>query len=303
MIEEKNKIDNINTTDKVVVKEKVNIWMIVSIVLITAIIVGAAVYFYLMSTINKEVQKEIPSDSIPSQGGQVVDYGKVSPTFGVPTGEGKPQLIDLGENWRKYTNPTLGFSMKIPKQVISYYGLCQYSTKDGDHSYRLQQSLMPVVNFEGENKVYLVGEYYYKLTGEKDENSRLYFSGCEKITNSLALASDQNNMRTPYWMITIASAANDLELDKYIKQRYGEGCNLGEKKPSNQAGVFTVSIKGDGLDMEKTKCPINYMTEVLYYPKIGKIANWDLGQSCSFAYPAGQNCLDTEMRDSFLFDN
>ena len=149
--------------------------------------------------------------------------------------------------------------------------------------------------------IFIVAGQNTPLSG--DECPRVYTSeGCDKATNSAAIIKDWQNYHSPQWAIVIKNIASDGELDKFLKERYGEGCSLGEKKATKQDGVFNISIKGDGLDMGETKCPLNFMTVVKYYPAKQKVVAWNIGQACNFYYPTAATCYDMEMTDSFIFE-
>ena len=149
--------------------------------------------------------------------------------------------------------------------------------------------------------IFIVAGQNTPLSG--DECPKVYTSeGCDKATNSAAIIKDWQNYHSPQWTIVIKNIASDGELDKFLKERYGEGCSLGEKKATKQDGVFNISIKGDGLDMGETKCPLNFMTVVKYYPAKQKVVAWNIGQACNFYYPTAATCYDMEMTDSFIFE-
>lgn len=281
-----NKEQNINTTGA----SKTNIWMIISIILITTIVAGSVVYFLLTSKKGVTPTNEPP---------------KTSPTLSSePKSSPSPSTItSVDASWNKYTNYQLGLSLKVPKQMMEPYGLCNYNDKNGDHSYRPQEAGIPVKIFEDKDIVYLAAEYNYELSGEtKDDTGRTYYSKCDKVANTVTRLSDWENYHSPQWQIVVKNIENDNELEQFLKNRYGEGCSLGAKKPANQNSVFDIEIQGDGLDLGETKCPINYATKVLYYPNKKKVVAWDLGQACSFYYPTIDTCLDTEMSDSFMFE-
>lgn len=274
---------------------KTNLWMIISLILITAILAGGGVYFWLISQTKKETvptQETKPTPTLQAEKPQTSTAPEVSPRF-----------ISLDANWNKYDDPIAGFSLKVPKLMIEPYASCKYVDTAGDHSYRPQEGSVPVKFFLDKGIVYLAAEYTYKLGGEtKDASGRTYYSKCDKTPNTVAILADRENYHSPQWQIVIKTISSDAELEQFLKNRYGEGCKLGEKKPFVQEGVFDIQILGDGLDLSETKCPINYMTKVLYYPAGKKVAAWDIGQACGFAYPDFDNCKDTEMTDSFRFE-
>ena len=81
-------------------------------------------------------------------------------------------------------------------------------------------------------------------------------------------------------------------MDNFIKERYGEECNLGDKEPSNQDGVYDVSIQ----------CPLGGRTVLKYYPAKNKAISWNLGQDYTFVGDEINEIIyDEEMVDSFRF--
>lgn len=284
---------------------KSNLWMIISLVLITAVVVGGGVYFWLITQTKKAPTSSTQTQLTPtSQSEQPLT--STAPPISQPAGADyplEPKFISLDEAWNKYDDPIAGFSLKVPKLMIEPYASCKYVDTAGDHSYRPQEGPVPVKFFLDKGVVYLAAEYTYKLGGEtKDASGRTYYSKCDKTPNSVIILADRENYHSPAWEISIKTINSDIELEQFLKNRYGEGCKLGEKKPFTQEGVFDIQILGDGLDLGETKCPINYMTKVLYYPAGKKVAAWNIGQACGFAYPDFDNCKDSEMTNSFRFE-
>jgi hypothetical protein len=216
------------------------------------------------------------------------------------TAEQEEVIVNVDSIWEKYTNKKLGFSLNIPKTMIHSNGSCQW-VSNNDHSYRPIEAAVPIKVFRGTGTVYISSEYYYKLTGETSEGSSHYFSGCQKIDNSVPLLKDTKNYYEQFWAIRTASVNNDAQLASYIKQIYGRGCSLGEKKISNQDGVYGVSINTDGKPLETTACPINFAYQIKYYPAKNTVASWNTGQACTFR--AENNvCRDEEVIKSFKFN-
>lgn len=274
--------------------QKINIWMIISIILITAIVAGGLVYFLLTS----KKASTTSTQALPTPTTQFV-----GPTLLTASSSSPSSITSLDASWNKYTNYQLGLSLKVPKQMIEFHGLCSYNDKNGDHSYRPQEAAVPVKILEDKEMVYIAAEYNYELSGEtKDDTGRTFYSKCDKVTNTVARLSDRENYHSSQWQIVVKEIENDTELEQFLKNRYGEGCSLGAKTVSKQSGVFDIEILGDGLSLGETKCPINYATKVLYYPNKKKVAAWDLGQACSFYYPTIETCLDTQISDSFTFE-
>lgn len=282
---------------------KTNFWMIISLILLTVIIVGSGVYFWLTTQAKKVTAP--PAQIQPSPTSQTEQpLTSTVPPISQPAGADyplEPKFISVDEIWNKYDDPIAGFSLKVPKQMLEPYANCPYVTTN-DHSYRPKEGLVPVQFFLDNGVVFLAAQYIYRLGGETMEGGRNYFSKCDKTLNSVTILADRENYHSPAWEIVVKTINSDLELEQFLKNRYGEGCKLGEKKPFAQEGVFDIMIEGDGLDLGETKCPLNYMTKVLYSPTRKKLAAWDIGQACGFAYPTFDKCLDMEMVDSFRFE-
>jgi hypothetical protein len=293
-----NKEQSSTSTNSPVAVQKTNIWMILFFILLTAMVAGGGVYYYL-TQFKKEGVQETPPQGSQTEVGQPAASVIAQPSQVTLT---QPTLTSIDDIWNQYTNPALGFSLKVLKNMMEYYGQCYYNDKNGDHSYRPQEAAVPVKIFEEGNMVYIAAEYIYKLTGETKQNSRSYFSGCNKTPNTAETVKDMKNYYSPAWRIQINKVSNDNELEQFLKTRYGEGCSLGAQKPTKQTGVFDIEIKGDGKDLGETKCPLNYMTVVKYYPAKQKVAAWDIGQACNFYYPTIDTCRDQEMTDSFTFE-
>jgi len=208
-----------------------------------------------------------------------------------PTGEviQPSEMVSLDETWNQYVNYRLGFSIKFPKTMVTFYGSCRWNEENGDHSYRPDPAIVPVKVFEDVDTVYIAGEYYHELAGETTETTadggmRYYYAECNKVNNSLALLQDPENHYQQMWKMVVKDIYNDDELDGFIKSRYGAGCSLGEKVASEQQdGVYDVRIQGDGKDLPETQCPLNYGTVLKYYPQANRVIAWDLGQAYTFA--------------------
>lgn len=142
----------------VVSQPKTNLWMILFIILITTIAAGGAVYLWQKS----------PPKPLPEEKAEVIVQPQISPTSMPSEPSPLPQstLISVGENWNKYTNPVLGFSLKVLKNMTEPYGQCPYSDKNGDHSYRAKEASVPVKIFEEGNSVFIAAEYFYSRRAE-----------------------------------------------------------------------------------------------------------------------------------------
>jgi hypothetical protein len=221
-----------------------------------------------------------------------------------PVAFAPPEITMLDETWFKYTNYQLGFSINFPRTKIHFMGSCVWNEENGDRSYRYEYSHVPVKIFEDENTVYITSEYQHVLSGETretdaDGGTRIFFSECEAVMNSLELLHDPDYYQE-MWEIVVQDIQNDGDLDAFLKTRYGSSCSLGEKVMSGQDGVYDIRIQGDGKDLSETLCPLNYGTVVKYYPEWNKVIAWDTGQAYTFSADITNSVThDQEMIDSF----
>ena len=283
-----------------------NIWLIIIVVVITALIIGSGVYVWQrmnLKTVESNLQNEIiVLEKQIKNLQQIID--STNQNSGISTEnddnnqnkkETELSLTSLDQIWDLYTNNKYGFSIKVPKKMFHSYGLmCEWKTD----SYRPKTGLVPVKIFE-DKSIFITSEYFYELTGETVKDNKHYYSGCEKIINSIANLKDNRYYQQQSWELIIKDIYNDNELEKFIQERYGSGCQLGSKISSAQEGVYDIAIKKDGKDFEESNCPINYITVLKYYPEKNKVISWHRGQVYTFMGDGGE--YDQEMVDSFKF--
>lgn len=200
------------------------------------------------------------------------------------------QLSSIDQNWNLYHNDEYGFSMKVPKKILNpYYNmLCGQKV-----SLAIKNKKVPVKVFEGKSVYISTGYYFDEVDGK----------GCSKVKNSLAHIHSADYFQNG-WQLIFAEVNNDVELEDFIKENYGfGGCRLGNKVPSEQVGVFDISILSDGKEPSESNCFINYNRVIKYYPKRNIVVSWHLGQeSRFFADEKGAGVYDQEMINSFTFN-
>jgi len=194
--------------------------------------------------------------------------------------------------WSKYINDELGFSIDIPDKVYgSYY--CEPK----------KVIQVPVKVFEDNENgvVYISQEYHYQ--SKFDSELRKHVGECKKIILSKSNYSG--------WAIVIKTVENEDELDKFIKENYGSGCEAKDKKfwetDYNQSGVYDISVGGEGDNMKtnlgNTSCAgawtIRY--KVLYFPEKNKVMSVKLGQEPTFFNNSHTVAYDERMISSFRF--
>lgn len=213
----------------------------------------------------------------------------ISPTISKPI----YTLTSIDNTWNLYTNNQLGFSMQIPKTTSEYGGSCV--------SGKLSNSSVPVKIFNDNQSIYITTEYFYEFPVNNI---------CQKTINSLNIVDQRanqwknggkDNLIVPKnWHIITANINNDSELENFIKINYGSGCKLGSKSLS-PAGVYDVKVDGDGLELDVSKCPINYIYALKYSPEFHKIASWGIGQEVVFSSDNYKQSYDADMVNSFKF--
>jgi hypothetical protein len=206
------------------------------------------------------------------------------------------EITMLDETWFLYSNYQLGFSIKFPRTKTHHRGSCVWIEEDGDHSYRPRYAMVPVKIFEDDNTVYMTSEYQHDLSGETretnaDGGTRIFFSECEAVLNSLELIHDPEYYQE-MWEIVVRDIHDDQELDAFLEARYGSGCGLGEKVMSGQDGVYDIRVG----------CQLGGGTVVKYYPEGKKVIAWNTGQAYTFSADVTNSVnRDQEMVDSFRF--
>lgn len=182
-----------------------------------------------------------------------------------------------GDNWNLYSNLKLGFSLQIPKEG------------------RLEGHVRGDTEYFAINKIEIIekGNIVYISSGNEYQ-----YGNIQKSVKSNK--SEIKRVKGVPWAILVKKVRSDTQLKTFIKQKYGSSCKLGTKTPSKQKGVFDVEVVGDGKDLDKTKCPLNFITYIKYYPKAKKVATWDIGQAPNFEIDGGEP-VDDKMSDSFMF--
>ncbi|MFC1662839.1 hypothetical protein ACFL04_01570 [Patescibacteria group bacterium] len=222
---------------------------------------------------------------------------------GTTVPEGGPSEADLG----LYADESNGFSIRLPQYFYVYAGSCG---DDGHGNFSLSEGMVSSLYLDDANTFYITRDHYFELTeGTELPDGSMTFAGCQRINVDLADVTKESYFWDG-WKLDFADVSNDEELDSFIKSKWGEGCSLGSQTAwDHQAGVFDVTIEGDELDLDETKCPVNYVYQLLYHPGLGKAVGWNLGQEpyfwavdpADFASEAGFYSYDESMVNSFRF--
>ncbi|MBU4347246.1 hypothetical protein KJ586_00070 [Patescibacteria group bacterium] len=194
---------------------------------------------------------------------------------------------DIDIKWITYQNEEYGFEIKYPEKSIhgKYWTGLPEGMTDSD-------ALIANKIFVKDNNFYLNQEYEQRFDWQ---------SGQFIKTQNTFIPEYKGEVNYGFpWHIIVLDIDNENELDKLIKQKYGEGCNYQEKYETNFSGTYDVKIKGDGKDMSSTKCPINYKYHLKYSSVYKKAAFWHAGQECILGL-SFDDCYDQKISDSFHF--
>ena len=244
-----------------------------------------------------------PIPSAPSPSPTSVPTREPTPVPATPT-PGSVR-IPIDDTWTEYRNGRLGFSMRIPQTMLYGMGDCRWSEDGGDHSYRPVWAEVPVEIFEDVDRVFITAANVVELTGQVQEPAgagyRSFFSGCERIENSLERVRSQEST-SALWEIAVAHTGSEADLETLIDDYYGECFRLGEFTEADANGILRVRVLGDGLPPEESACLLNYGYILLYSPAHERAATWATGQSTHFLYDVttGEG-YDAEMAESFRF--
>ena len=218
-----------------------------------------------------------------------------------PQSDQKSVITPLDSEWVLYKNTKFGYAMEFPKNAVSFAGDCEYSTKNGDHSYRPVFKSVPLQILEADESAYVTAQYYYKLTGETVDAGRHYYTACDEtnIDITTVTTADKTSYMSPLLVIFANVVDGDAGLEKFIQDNYGTDCKLGSK--TDMGNYTAVAIAGISTD-ETKNCFVNYMYTIRYNPQTNVVVAWNLGQACNFPYPTQDKCQDQTMADSFKFD-
>jgi hypothetical protein len=273
-------------------KKKKNWQLYLLIIIFIFWFITLAILIFLLLE-NARLKKEIVTP--PSE------EESTSESLPTPTSRPENALVSQDNTWDLYTNYLLGFSMLIPKIIYHYNGACDW--KEAEKSYRPKMGQVPVKIFEEGDHAYISTEYFYELTGERIENDTHYYSGCEKVANSLAKLEDKDYFQQQKWKIVSAKIETDQELLKLIQENFGPGCKIGERKPTAQTDVFDMVIDNTSptgeVGIDNQSCPINYIYYLKYSPSRARVITWVFGQAANFFKDAQHAPYDEEMAASF----
>jgi hypothetical protein len=185
-------------------------------------------------------------------------------------------LENAPEGWTRYSNEDFGLTFIYPNQSSSYRGDCEISDDLG--GYMTSNAMVDLTTVEGDSKVYLTKEYYYKVT-DPQNGLNGPFLGCDKITNTL---NELEKRRNTFTFVVKNNISSETDLDSFINSYFGSGgCSFDSMTEwEHQQGVFKVNVQSDGPE---SQCFLNYGFSLLYHPGKERAITWDIGQDVSFS--------------------
>jgi hypothetical protein len=214
-------------------------------------------------------------------------------------------LEDLDATWNLYTNLTLGYEIKVPKEMALFNGDCTYN--ESQESYRPKFGIVDTAIFEDGNITYLTFSHYAELQGAQvtefeDGGQRTNFSECATVSNTLSMVTSPEQLFKQMWAIKVSDVADEAALLDLIKTQYGSGCELSEMAATLQENTYDLHIVRDGKHFTESSCPVNFGVEIRYAPELQRVAIWETGQAWTFVANETYSIIyDPEMADSFRF--
>ncbi len=216
---------------------------------------------------------------------------------------GEESLREIDDRWLKYTNNKLGFSINVPKKVIT-------SNRCNDDIY---QSPLGFFTYKKGKDIVMKLAPFFTYEPVSDV-------GCSAVQNSVEFVTnvdDRGFLDDSTWHITIANIANDEELNTFANHQYFGGdidcaVRLLEKQipaPIGNNGLIlpkhTYHVSVGALPLDKRYnypiCGGGYVSVFLYNKTLKKAVQWSMGHDVSFVGKDNGMGYDMDMVKSFKF--
>jgi hypothetical protein len=242
------------------------------------------------------------SESTPTQNMKIIPSASPMPTKPVPTAIPESELIQIDEKWNLYINHRLGFSIKIPANLIWSSGAQCSELNNPEAGY------LPVTVIEGEDRVYITtGTALQFPYSEQDKSLKVTpprGENCEVVNVTLELLQNEDFYPIDLWEIAIKPIAAENDLEFFTDEYYGDCYSVTEKELIEDRGIIKVEISGNedpNVDPDAT-CVVRWGYLYYYSEEFSRAATWMFGQSLHFcASGPNQECYDSEMVSSFKF--
>lgn len=191
------------------------------------------------------------------------------------------KLLGRSAQWKTYRNPYLGISFEYPDMAVMSSAECA----------AVYAPVQPATDNDNSRVFVALGHRFTDTCATETVTLR-----------ELQLHHALNSAGVP-WVIEVFPAPDEDAITSFIKNRFGPACTLGPRTETAYAGTFDYTIEGDGLPLDQTQCPVNYLVAIKYSPDAAKAAVWVLGQAPTFwADTAGSEAFDVRMAESFRWE-
>lgn len=193
--------------------------------------------------------------------------------------------------------------MNIPKTMYRWDAVCEPNERSEGTIYKPGPGMVPVVVFEGGDRVYITSETVIALSSSKvDPAGKTKYPNdqCEIKKNTLEMLWHRDY--TSYiWDIYVQPVDAEEDLERMVDNYYGECFSVGEITPVEDKDFFFVRVVGDRKPIEESQCLLRGMYIFAYSKDHGIAATWKTGQSVHFPSGPKNEGYDGEMWRSFQF--
>jgi Flp pilus assembly protein TadG len=229
---------------------------------------------------------------------------KTAPATPVDTSLPKPEVGTIaagpGADWNTYTNTTDGFSLQIPKQFLSSYGVCNKVTEGSSYSYRPKQALAQVTVVPYNNFYYVAPVETYQLTGSKTVNGSTSFSGCEKVTTTPDVIKNYKSNNLDRYLLDVlplqvSNAKTQQDVLTWAKTYFKDNTIVISSAETNAGGWQDIHLDCTS----STPCDqFNYKFDLRLYAAKGKLVYLEYGQAGKMMKPDGNSFYDADVFNS-----
>ncbi|MDB5175670.1 MAG: hypothetical protein JWM81_528 [Candidatus Saccharibacteria bacterium] len=212
-----------------------------------------------------------------------------------------------GTDFKTYTNKTYGFSITVPKNILTESGTC--TTVDyayNTYGYKipapttsaLAPAVVPTTVVEDADTFYVTQAYSSQLTDPSTSSGNTFYGGCHKVDTTVDVVRASNAPTAGVLLdtlpILVASANNDSEILSKIRPQFENSATLkiASKTTDPQGSWQNLKLSCDNPE----DCQ-GGRSDVRYYTKQHKVVVFLLGQSAHLTN--GPTIYDLQIEDSF----
>lgn len=216
-----------------------------------------------------------------------------------------------GADWQTYTNGSLGFSVAVPKKVLSPYGApCtqrsyvydNYGNKvPSQTSYQPTSGITPATVTQLDNDFYITPALTYQPSGETDDaDGHAFYGSCPKVevTSDVvqSVARHDGTYSLPYLRLTVADAKDQGTALNVAKKVFNDDAIVVKSTTEDAGGGWqnmTFDCAGSGPCTD-----FNFRFTFRYYPAQHKVVYFAYGQAAQLQTPDGSGFYDQQIGDS-----